>query len=176
MTYSEPIIAIARDTAGSPLTGVTDLYLTIQRPVDGMWFDFSDNTFKAAISVIQLRQVLIEVDSIRAPGQYKYIWNIPSTEDTYQITIEQTPGTSVKNVPISETFCGSFRQIPDMSTTATLIRKLLKNRLELAEGSTNNWVLYDDDNVSPLIRWNVSDKSGSSITIGAGVPAKRLPL
>jgi hypothetical protein len=44
-----------------------------------------------------------------------------------------------------------------------LIRKVLINRLELLDGNTDNWVLYDDDDVTPLIEWDVSDKDGDVI-------------
>lgn len=57
-----------------------------------------------------------------------------------------------------------------------LIKKLLRNRLELAEGSSSNWILYDDDNITPLQSWNVTDKNGAGITINTGSPAKRIPV
>lgn len=54
-----------------------------------------------------------------------------------------------------------------------LIEKIQRNRLELAEGSTNNWILYDDDSVTPLLRWSVSDKTGVDIRMNDYVPARR---
>lgn len=54
-----------------------------------------------------------------------------------------------------------------------LIEKILRNRLELEEGGTNNWVLYDDDSVTPLLRWSVTDKNGDDIRIKAFTPARR---
>lgn len=45
----------------------------------------------------------------------------------------------------------------------TLIRKILINRLELEDGGTENWVLYDDDDVTPIIKWNVTDKDDDAI-------------
>jgi hypothetical protein len=64
-------------------------------------------------------------------------------------------------------------QIPGMATSLALVAKILRNRLELAEGSTNNWVLYDDDSVTPLLRWSVGDKNGDAIRMNAFVPARR---
>ena len=55
----------------------------------------------------------------------------------------------------------------------TLIRKILINRLELADGATENWVLYDDDDVTPLIRWNVTDKDDDAIEQATYTDAKR---
>lgn len=55
----------------------------------------------------------------------------------------------------------------------TLIKKILVNRLELAEGSTGNWLLYDDDDSTVLLTWDVTDKDGAGITLDTGVPARR---
>lgn len=58
-------------------------------------------------------------------------------------------------------------------TRLELLRKLLVNRLELVPGTTNNWVLYDDDSISALLQFNVTDATGGPITIPAGAPARR---
>jgi hypothetical protein len=44
-----------------------------------------------------------------------------------------------------------------------VIRKILTNRLELADGDTDNWVLYDDDSNTQLITWSVTDKNDDFI-------------
>jgi hypothetical protein len=67
----------------------------------------------------------------------------------------------------SHTIAGSASQF------VTLIQKLLRNRLELTNGNINNWILYDDDSATPLLKWNVTDVNGTSIAISAGVPARR---
>lgn len=54
-----------------------------------------------------------------------------------------------------------------------LIEKLLRNRLELEDGDTANWVLYDDDSVTPLLTWDVKDKDGDPIQMDKFVPARR---
>jgi hypothetical protein len=54
-----------------------------------------------------------------------------------------------------------------------LIKKILQNRLELADGSANNWILYDDDDTTPLLTWSVSDKDGAAITQITGAPSRR---
>jgi len=56
---------------------------------------------------------------------------------------------------------------------ADLVEKILRNRLEMAEGDTNNWVLYDDDSVTPLLTWSVMDKDGDGIRMAKYVPARR---
>lgn len=57
--------------------------------------------------------------------------------------------------------------------TTNLVRQLLNNRLELSDGGTGNWVLYDDTDAAVLLTYNVRDKSNGNITIGLGIPARR---
>jgi hypothetical protein len=57
--------------------------------------------------------------------------------------------------------------------TWDLIRKILNNRLELFDGDTNNWKLYDDDDTTLLLQYNVRDKTGASIGSPTGAPARR---
>ena len=66
--------------------------------------------------------------------------------------------------------------IPDIHDQATLARKIMKNRLELEEGAAGNWILYDDDNVTPLLTWDVQDKDGQGIRIASFTPARRRPV
>ena len=44
-----------------------------------------------------------------------------------------------------------------------LVKKILANKLELADGDTANWVLYDDDDASVLATWDVTDKTDGPI-------------
>lgn len=46
----------------------------------------------------------------------------------------------------------------DTDVLSLLIKKILVNKLELEDGDTQNWVLYDDDSTTVLLRWNVTDK------------------
>ncbi|MCU0912932.1 MAG: hypothetical protein MUC88_00040 [Planctomycetes bacterium] len=69
----------------------------------------------------------------------------------------------------------SLDLIPSISDQATLARKIMQNRLELTEGAASNWVLYDDDSVTPLLTWDVQDKDGQGIRIAGFTPARRRP-
>lgn len=60
-----------------------------------------------------------------------------------------------------------------LEQTLDLLRKLSNNRLELKEGATDNWELYDDDDSTVLLSYDVTDKTGTAITISADVPARR---
>jgi len=44
-----------------------------------------------------------------------------------------------------------------------LIKKILTNKLELQDGDTDNWILYDDDSSTELLKWDVRDKEGKNI-------------
>lgn len=63
--------------------------------------------------------------------------------------------------------------IDDTNVRVRLLEKIMRNRLELDDGSVDNWTLYDDDGVTPLLRWNVTDKSGGEVRQPAFVPSRR---
>ena len=54
-----------------------------------------------------------------------------------------------------------------------LIRKIQTNRLELMDGDTDNWILYDDDEVTALLTFDVSDKNGNVIVQQPSMPSRR---
>lgn len=60
-----------------------------------------------------------------------------------------------------------------MDARLILLEKLARNKLELADGDTDNWVLYDDDDVTPLLTFSVTDKDGNALYLPAQAPAKR---
>ncbi len=54
-----------------------------------------------------------------------------------------------------------------------LAKKMLINKLELADGTSGNWVLFDNDDTTPLLTFAVSDKTGSAIVQAAAAPSRR---
>jgi hypothetical protein len=54
-----------------------------------------------------------------------------------------------------------------------LIRKIQTNRLELSDGSSSNWILYDSDDITPLLTFSITDKDGNAIVQSSNVPSKR---
>jgi len=54
-----------------------------------------------------------------------------------------------------------------------LMKKIFGNRLELQNGSKDNWILYDDDNVTPLLVYDASDINGDAIYQITGMASKR---
>lgn len=73
-----------------------------------------------------------------------------------------------------------FAQL-ELSSSATLLQpgqldnilKVLVNRTVLTDGDTANFVIYDDDDTTPLYTHDVTDPNGNAIVIGNGVPAER---
>ena len=89
-------------------------------------------------------------------------------------------GTDEKVDDIITTISGIDSKVDDLTTTISgidvrvlLIKKCHTNRLELADGNSNNWILYDDDDSTPLLTFTVTDKNGSSIIQQANIPSKR---
>ncbi|KKN59904.1 hypothetical protein LCGC14_0537290 [marine sediment metagenome] len=54
-----------------------------------------------------------------------------------------------------------------------LIRKIQTNRLDLMDGDTDNWILYEDDEITPLLTFDVSDKDGNVIVQQPSMPSRR---
>jgi len=65
--------------------------------------------------------------------------------------------------------------VDNVDVRTLLIRKIQTNKLELADGDSGNWILYDDppnENVV-LLTFNVTDKDGNLIVQQTHVPSKR---
>lgn len=110
---TEPIIVLVRDESLAPLTGKTDILLSIWRLSDGDFYDFDDDTFKA--SGWTDRQIAMsEVDATNAAGEYQHDWDTsaivsPVADDTYFVRVEQSPGVDAKNLPqVGEIKVGQF--------------------------------------------------------------------
>jgi hypothetical protein len=120
----ERIEALALNASLVPLTGLTDLLISIRRISDGYFFDFNDLTFKNAGWTTR-RLAMTEISSTNAPGEYYYSFNTgtitnPTSNDTYEIRVEQFPGTTAKNMPqVGEIKVGQFVDKIDASISST---------------------------------------------------------
>lgn len=216
------VFAVRAGSPAPPLTGLTDLEIKIRRNSDGFYFDWSNNQFKIAASVVTLTTPLVEVDAVTSPGEYKLnkaghvdgfdtssIVNPtagPIVVESYSIRAEQTTLSTAVNLPQVGGFEeGGFVDLLDSSVAAVkadtaellvrltiaraaaldkisaidinsnLTRQALFNRLELKEGSTDNWELYNDAGSAVIFTWDVKDKGGFAILIPAATPARRIP-
>lgn len=108
----EPIVVMVIDENGDELTGKTDIKIKVRRLSDGYYYDWSDDTFKAAGSVTTMLQSLQEISATFSPGEYQLnkaghvngfdtttITN-PTGDDTYYFTAQQDGGTDASNLPM----------------------------------------------------------------------------
>jgi hypothetical protein len=165
---TETITTLITDGAGLPLAGASGVVAYIRRKSDGLTYDWSDGGWKAFASCTTPGGPMAEVDATNYPGQYSVEFDTEATEDVYYVTVDQSPLTTAGNVPqLGEIRAGQW------ADTVELIRKLLNNRQELAEGSSGNLITYDDDDVTPLLTSSVTGPAGGSVAIPATAPAKR---
>jgi len=109
--------------------------------------------------------------SYASSGEYNYELNLIESAidgvDTRTQGIESTVGDINTRTQDIESI------INDVDVRTTLLRKIQTNRLELADGNISNWILYDDDNISPLLTFTVTDKNGALIIQQPNIPSKR---
>lgn len=70
----EPVSFDLTEDDGTPITGANDVTLRVYRISDAAWWDWSDSTFKAGASVVDLDEAMTEPDATRAPGRYEATW------------------------------------------------------------------------------------------------------
>jgi len=113
---------------------------------DGFYgYDFS--------AYIPSRDYSIMCDSVTLSGVERYTYSTSGEYNEVLDSIESTVG------------------VVDIRTN--LIRKIWTNRLELFDGDSDNWTLYDDDKTTPLLTFSVSDKDGNLIVQQPHSPSKR---
>jgi hypothetical protein len=97
----EPIQVYARSTDG-PLTGSSNLRVSIRRESDGLFYDFNDATFKAYASATTPLATLTEVDAAHAAGYYKVSGGVDTTgwaSGSYFVTGSEVSTELVVNGP-----------------------------------------------------------------------------
>jgi len=160
---------------GNPVIGSTSIKAKIRR-VDGLVYDWSDDTFKVVGSVIQLLQTLTEVDDTNFPGEYETSLDLsvisnPNVNDTYFVTIVEDGTATVAGLPT-----GAELRVEVAYDNAILARKLLENNQDLSANPPGNLVLFDDDGTTPLRTWSIKDIGGADLLISSGTPAIREKL
>ena len=130
----------------------------------------------AATGFVEATVNLVHVGS----GLYTASWS-PATNGPYQVayTVYNDAAHTTPNTDYGRVLESWSAELPASTAAAAvdagLARKLLKNRLELSDGSSANHILYDDDGVTPLVVWDVQDKAGGPINVSLRAPAKRRP-
>lgn len=99
------------------------------------------------------RDYAIICDSVTLSGSDRYTYASSGEYNEVLDSIESTVGAI------------------DLRTT--LLRKIQTNKLVLQDGTMNNWILYQDDNITPLLTFSVADKNGNAIIQPSNVPSIR---
>jgi hypothetical protein len=98
------------NSAGAPLTALADVLLKVHRESDGFFFDFSDNTFKAA-GHVDIDRTMTAVDAVNVPGVYETSWDTslivaPVANDKYFVDIQSA--TSANLLALGEILSGDY--------------------------------------------------------------------
>ena len=123
---TEPVYAFVNGLSGAPLTGATDLFVRIRRDSDGQYFDFDDDTFKAA-GHVEMDRLMTEVNATLSPGLYRLSGGFDTgaitnaaAHDAYQVAIVQT-GTTARLPPPRELRVGHEADgLAELVTSATV--------------------------------------------------------
>lgn len=108
----------------------------------------------------------------KGDGFYGYDFTAYDVTKDYAIRCDSVTLSGTDRYTYSSS--GEYSDVLDgIDIRTTLVRKIQTNRLELADGDTSNWILYDDDNTTPLLTFNVTDKDGNSIAQQAKIPSRR---
>jgi hypothetical protein len=128
---------------GAPKTGLT--------PTIDIW-QISNNT-----KVVD-GEAMTEVGG----GIYKYTFTTYNKDQEYSIICDG-----------GVTLTASERYTYAVTDKIELIERILRNKQILQDGSTNNWVIYDDDGATALLTFSISDKNGGTITTSTTLPARK---
>lgn len=148
------------ENEGGPVTGLSPLIKIIDIATD--------------IAVID-NSLMNEVGD----GFYKYYFEDYDQNSDYAIICDSVTlsGSSRYSYASSGEYNNTLSSIESsvsmIDLRTVLLRKLQTNKLELLDGDTDNWILYDDDGVTPLLVFSVSDKLGDYILQPAHIPSRR---
>lgn len=154
---SERIEALILDGSLDPLTGKSDILISIRRKSDGYWYDFDDDTFKASGWTTR-QQAMTETDSTNDPGVYHYVFDTSvitnaTADDVYMIRVDQSPGTDAANLP----------QTGELKTGIHIDQIQLINDVEGGKWKRDGtqMIFYKADNTTEVMRFNLKDYDGN---------------
>jgi hypothetical protein len=115
----------------------------------------------------------------RGDGFYGYNFSAYNPQRNYAVICDSVTLSGVERYTYASS--GEYNEVLDsiestvgvVDIRTTLLRKIQTNRLELFDGDTDNWILYDDDTTTPLLTFSVSDKNGDLIVQCPSTPSKR---
>jgi hypothetical protein len=138
----------------SPLVKVLDVATGLTVVNDENMVETGDGFYRYSFDAYEpSRDYAVICDSVTLSGAERYTYASSGEYAEVLNSIESTVG------------------LVDIRTI--LLRKIQTNRLELDDGDTDNWVLYDDDKSTPFLTFSVKDKSGNLIVQQPHTPSRR---
>jgi len=138
----------------SPLVKVLDVETGLAVVNDENMTETGDGFYRYSFETYEpSRDYAVICDSVTLSGSERYTYASSGEYAEVLDSIESTVG------------------LVDIRTI--LLRKIQTNRLELSDGDTDNWILYDDDKSTPFLTFSVQDKSGSLIIQQPHTPSRR---
>jgi len=150
------------------------LKLRIVRSKDALMLDWSDLAFKGS-GWTTLNQAAAEHDATNNKGAY--YWTVGSgspvdhilppafIDGEYLLEVEESTLNHHRSFPV---FIRA-RRLPQVVAAMQV-----SNDKTLAEGAVANYKLMEDDGVTVFVQKDVQDKSGGSVQLQPGVPAKEI--
>lgn len=198
---AEPIVFLALDAAGDPVTGLTGGTAPIVRiinPTNGQVWDWTADAFTATPS--DPTEALAEVSASNAPGYYSVTWP-GAAAGVYIAQVTPPEGLTASDEPVTAelrvredaapgdqmaltsgertTLSGVVWATAEtgaagtMGYAQTLMRKWITNQQYVDTTSSGRMRLFDDDASTVLLTWTLRDRDGNAITTPAGSPAQR---
>jgi hypothetical protein len=156
--------------SGARKTGLTPT-LRIVRMADKYMYDWNDGTFKNS-GWTTLNGNGTEHDATNNPGAYYWEIGSGSVVDVFTSAfVDGEYGFEVSEGTLPYQASAAY-WIRKRRVVSLLAAQLVHNDKVLAEGSGNNYTVYEDDGSSELLVKDVKDKSGGAITLPSGTPAK----
>lgn len=147
-------------TGASPVVALRDGATT------NSYLDWSDSSFKTSGWTTKYSP-MTEIEL----GQYQQLLDLPQING---LAVGRALVAEFSVVYGGETWSGNdILLLIDTGATSTLLRKLAVNRLEETPGNPGFITLWDDDNVTPLLSWQIRDAQGNGIVSNVGAPARR---
>jgi len=196
------LLTVTLTKNGLPLSG-KGVYALLERRSDGLFYNWTLNTWQASpfsqalvenVNVAGVYELAFDHNAAEPAGpedEYLGVFSAapaaPAADKFYGVVeyvfrnlaapgdvmaIDGTTIAAIRTAIWTHVVAGNTLGLT-AEVTLDLLRKLANNRLELTDGDTDNWVLYDDDDATVLLKWNVRDKTGAAVGIPAGAPARR---
>jgi hypothetical protein len=193
----EPITYSLADDAGEPISGA-DVTVRIRR-ADGLWYDWSDGSYAARGSVVELDEPMPELDE---PGTYQVTWpggadgvrylafvavddvvrgrvllhvgGLAAPGDAMDLVADAVDSTALAASAVAEVQAGlaTSAALATAASDAETARKYLANRREVSAIDSTD-TTYDDDGTTPWRVHELADGQGNPIATPTGSPARR---